>query len=76
MVVKAQGGYHTLIQLGRPNLSQFFLKKNSLCEVAFAPEVFYGDFGEEFVFFSSGHFERENICHPEKHWGFWQYNSL
>ena len=27
MVVKAQGGYHTLIQLGRPNLSQIFKKK-------------------------------------------------
>lgn len=42
-----------------------YQKKNSLCEVAFAPEVFYGDFGEEFVFFSSGHFEREKNCHPE-----------
>lgn len=41
--------------------------KTSLCEVAFAPEVFYGDFGEEFVFFSSGHFEKEQKLSSRKH---------
>ena len=52
-----------------------FQKKNSLCEVAFAPEVFYGDFGEEFVFFFRALRKGKHLS-SRKHWGFWQYNSL